>query len=100
MSKLFAMAVVPLAGLLLASSAAGQDKPLTLAQRQAAVVAGKYAVVVGINDYAAEDITDLRYCEGDAALFADALKRTCGYPEGHVVMLMGQGAQGERSSRR
>jgi hypothetical protein len=71
-----------------------QDKPLELTQRQQQMVAGKYAVVVGINDYASEDISDLRFCESDAQSFADVLRSTCGYG-GHVVTLLGKDARGE-----
>jgi WD40 repeat protein len=71
-----------------------QDKPLDLAQRQAGVAAGKYAVVVGINDYRDADIADLRFAEADAGAIRDALVEDCGYPPECVLLLTGERASG------
>jgi len=84
--------VLILAPLVLAATAMqsyNKEKAPTLAERQAEAAKGKYVIAVGIDDYASPDITDLRFCEADARLFAETLISECAYPEGNVRILLG-----------
>jgi uncharacterized caspase-like protein len=47
---------------------------------------GRFAVVVGINDYSGSDLEDLAYCAADAEVFYDALLSYCEYELDHVVL--------------
>lgn len=53
---------------------------------------GKFAVVVGVDDYLQDEILDLRFCESDARAFSDTLTRYCGYPTSNVFTLLGEDA--------
>lgn len=52
----------------------------------------RYAVVIGISDYASSDIPDLRYAADDARAFYDFLRSPAagmgGYPEDHIRLLL------------
>jgi tetratricopeptide (TPR) repeat protein len=70
-------------------AAYGQDdKPLELAQAAAAIATGNYAIVIGINDYDAEGILDLKYSEADALDIYDVLINNCGYDASHVFLYL------------
>jgi uncharacterized caspase-like protein len=48
--------------------------------------AGRFAVVVGINNYSESDLENLAYCAADAEAFYDALHLYCEYELDHLVL--------------
>ncbi len=65
------------------------DRQAGLVADSAEAVRGKYAIVVGIDDYQDDSILDLEYCEADAREFASTLTGQCGYPRENVLLLLG-----------
>ena len=71
------------------------EKPLAIKEAEQTLQTGSYAIVVGINDYNSEDISDLKYCENDAKRFADALKAQ-GWDSNKINILTGSSATYEK----
>lgn len=46
----------------------------------------KWALLIGVNDYADPGITDLRYCVADAKRVAATLTEHCGYPAENILI--------------
>ncbi len=76
------------------------ERQAGLVQQQAALAKGKYAIVIGINNYQSDAIVDLRYSEADAKAFANVLISKCGYPQSHITTLLGKDATWEAVSTR
>ena len=80
------------AAALCAGSAPAQDKPLTLVERQRDLAEGKYAIIVGVDDYLQPEIPDLQLCVADAKALASVLVDSCGYPAANIHLLIGNDA--------
>lgn len=67
-----------------ATSASGESATATAAPR----IAERWAVVIGIGDYRADDITDLRYASKDAEAVYNFLKSpSAGFKDDHMIFL-------------
>ena len=71
------------------------DKPLQVVEAEKSIKSGNYAIIVGVNDYWSEDISDLKYCENDAKRFADTLKAQ-GWDSSKIRLLIGPDASFEK----
>jgi formylglycine-generating enzyme required for sulfatase activity len=83
-----------LAALLLPQFAYAQDDAEEKAIIRERIAAGqrfdggkKWAVVIGVNDYVDERISDLRCCVDDAKLVAKTLSEKCGYPVENILTI-------------
>jgi uncharacterized caspase-like protein len=75
----------------IATSPSGEKATATAAPR----IAERWAVVIGIGDYRADDITDLRYAGKDAQAMYDFLRSpAAGFAEDHVLLLKDAQATG------
>jgi len=74
------------------------DKPLQVVEAENALKSGSYAIVVGINNYLSDNITDLKYCENDARAFADVLIKQ-GWEQKKVRLITGSTATFENIYR-
>lgn len=89
------LALTVLSALLAASPAPclGADPPDAKAAARKAQLAAqfdrgeRYALLIGVNGYASEKMSPLRFCVSDAELLADVLRQRCGYPADGVVLL-------------
>ena len=74
-----------------ATSPTGESATATAAPR----IAERWAVVIGIGDYRADDITDLRFAGKDAQAMYDFLKSpSAGFQEDHILFLKDDKATG------
>jgi len=76
-------------------SAQDASKPIDIKILREAIESGNYAIVIGINDYFSEDISDLSYAEKDARSFAEVLEKSGGYSDNHISVLLGKDANQE-----
>ena len=56
---------------------------------------GRYALVIGINDYSRTGLGDLRFSESDARAMRDVLVEHGGFPADHVRLMLGEEATAE-----
>ena len=56
----------------------------------------KWALMVGVNDYVAERIPDLRGCRNDVELMKSVLVQKYAFPENHIRLLFDRDATKER----
>jgi WD40 repeat protein len=74
------------------------ERPLELIKAEQEVKEGNYAIVIGVEDYLSDDISDLNYCEDDARAFVQALKAQ-GWDKDKIKLLLGSDARYENIHR-
>ena len=78
-------------------SGEAENKPLSVRSVESvakSIAEGNYAIIVGVNDYFSDDITDLKYCENDAKNFATTLQSR-GWKPDNINLLIGSKASYE-----
>lgn len=94
-ARVLRLALVALAAAVAAGPAPclGADAPDPKAAARRAKLAeqfdrgDRYALLVGVNAYASDRMSRLRFCVADAELLADVLRKRCGYVAENVVLV-------------
>lgn len=86
------LATISMLSLLTSTSAQVTTKQIDVVVARQEIAGGNFAIVVGVNDYAEEEIADLNYCEKDARDFAATLTEQAGYDSNRVRIFLGKQA--------
>ena len=65
-----------------------QSRRINPEEAALSITNGYYAVIIGIDNYESEDISDLNYAEERALSLRDTLINKCGYPMAHIQLFL------------